>query len=293
MIETPAGPTTLCAVMPIHAKVSAEHLCLSLESLVAQHRPADEIILVEDGPLPPDLSALLTSFLARRPEARRIRLAENLGAGAARQVALEAARSDVIALQDSDDISVPERFRSQFSVLEGGDVDMVGSAMLEFRGSPDEVVGLRSMPESPSDIARYARLRMPVNNPTAMFRRELALAVGGYRPLAVNEDYDLVARVLVAGGRIRNLPDALVLFRTGHGMFRRRKAREARRCEVQLQRNLCEYGLVSGPRAVWNVSARILFRLLPAPAMRLAYRRLYLQDADAQMCIIAPSRVPT
>lgn len=288
MTETAPKAPTLSAVLPVHAGVAADHLAASLESLIAQDRPADEIILVEDGPLTADLLAVLDRFTTRRPESRTIRLASNRGPGAARQAGLAAARSELVAFQDSDDISMPERFVRQLALFATGTVDVVGSAMAEFCGSPDNVVGLRSMPESQSQIARYARLRMPLNNPTVMLRRDLALAVGGFRPMLVNEDYDLVARLLVAGARIRNLPEVLVFFRAGDQMLRRRKATQARTAEIQLQQNLVRYGYISRRRAIGNLLVRLGFQRLPSAAMRVAYRLLFLTVADAWIARHAP-----
>ena len=94
------------------------------------------------------------------------------------------------------------------------------------------------------------RFNNPVNHPTAMYRRELALRVGGYPAMRFMQDYDLMARMLAGGARMMNLPEPLVLFRAGDGMLRRRSARGYLALERELQRNLRSYGLVGRGRAV-------------------------------------------
>lgn len=282
MTQLHATGTTLCALLPVHAGANPVHVSATLDSLVAQDRPADEIVVVEDGPLTGSLTAVLDRFEAFRPECRRIRIPTNRGPGGARQAGLEQANSEWIALVDSDDISLPERFSIQLAAVARCDVDMLGGAMLEFDGSPDRVIGRRVMPATPTEIWKYARLRTPVNNSTVMFRRDVATALGGYRNLAANEDYDLVARFLVAGHAVGNLSDVLVLCRSGNGMFQRRRALSTHRDELQLQRNLNRYGLISKARAICNLTVRVSFRLLPPPMMRLAYRLIYLQTAVEQ-----------
>ena len=49
------------------------------------------------------------------------------------------------------------------------------------------------------------RLNNPINNPTVVFRRQLALDVGGYADLRYMQDYDLFARMLAGGARAENL----------------------------------------------------------------------------------------
>jgi hypothetical protein len=88
------------------------------------------------------------------------------------------------------------------------------------------------------------------------------------------QDYDLFARMLVAGAVMMNLEEPLVLFRAGADMRRRRQAVGFARLEWLLQRSLHAYGLVSRPRMVINFVIRMAFRSLPAPLLRLAYARV-------------------
>lgn len=272
---------TLCALLPVHAGAEARHLKAALDAISAQERPADEVIIVEDGPLTPDLYATIDEYSNMHPECVRVRLPSNRGPGVARQSGLEAARSEWIALVDSDDISVSERFRIQLDAALRLGADMLGGAMLEFVGTTDSVIGRRALPESPEAILRYARLRAPVNNSTVMFRRQAALDLGGYRDLVVNEDYDLTARFLAAGHVVCNMSENLVLCRTGDGMFGRRRAWATHHAEVQLQNNLYHYGLIGYTRSRLNLAIRMAYRLLPTGALSRIYPRLFL-DASSQ-----------
>ena len=272
--------TTLTAIMPVHDGVEPDHLAAALHSLRDQARPADEIIIVEDGPISASLSAVLDAFETERPECQRLRLATNCGSGAARQVGLDAASGEWIALVDSDDVCLPQRFGAQLAQLHETGADMVGSAMLEFEGAPTDLIGLRAMPTSTEEILRYARLRIPVNNPTIVFRRDIAVAIGGWRTLPLNEDYDFVARFIMSGARLINVPEPLVLFRTGSQMQRRRRARATRRSEIDLQRNLCRYGLVGPWRACIHLMLRLTYRLLPTAALARIYPKVFLRPVS-------------
>lgn len=265
----------LSVVMPVYAGADAAHFRRALESIYAQTYPAAEVIVVEDGPLTPAHYAVLDDFADSDPVLRRIALPVNGGAAAGNQAGLAAARHPWIAKMDSDDICLPERFERQAHALADGSLDLVGSAVSEFDDAEDNIIGVRRLPGSPAQIAAYARRNNPVNHPTVVYRRELALSVGGYQHLPYMEDYDLCARMLAAGARMRNLDESLMLFRAGADMLERRRSPGIFAAELQLQRNLRAYGLTSRTDMAVNIVARSTFRLLPAPVLRFAYKRMF------------------
>lgn len=264
---------TLGVVMAVHAGVAPDHLDRALASLAEQTRPADEVVVVEDGDVGPALTAVLDAH-----GVRRIRVPAG-GAGPARQAGLEALTTTWFAIADSDDVSAPDRFASQLARLEAGDVVAVGAAMAEFEGSEDHVVGLRRLPGDHVGIARLARINNPVNHPTLMAERASVLAVGGYRDLPWLEDYDLMVRLLGAGARLGNLPEPLVLFRSSPQQRARRAPRGIGRSEVRLQRELRRAGLVGPLGTARNLVVRTAYRMLPAGLMARAYRRVFLRRA--------------
>jgi glycosyltransferase involved in cell wall biosynthesis len=272
----------LSVLLPVHAGIGAQALSLCLQSIEHQDVHPSEIVIVEDGPLGADLKRVLDSYEKRARMTRRIQLPRNQGAGVANQTGLLKATGTWIAKVDADDILCPERFARQWAVVSAGGIDVLGSAMAEFSEHPGNLTGVRACPLTHEAIARRMKWNSPINHPTAMYRRELALAVGGYSDLRNMQDYDMFARILVAGGRMQNLPDILVLFRAGQGLFRRRASTVAIKCEFELQANLRRYGLIGRSRHALNLLARITFRLLPPPLLRAAYRALFIRGDSFQ-----------
>lgn len=265
-------------VMPLYAGSAAEALQLSLASLVDQHHLPDEIVVVRDGPLTEAHDRVLAEFAERAPQLHVVPLPERGGIAGAINAGMHAAGHPWIARMDADDLALPTRFGRQVELLRTGRHDALGAAMAEFVDSPENIVGTRRMPESHDEIARAMRRYNPMNHPTMMFRRDLALSVGGFVKIPSVVDYDFFARMLAAGGRFHNLPSTEVLFRAGDDMLLRRKNAGSVRIEVELQRRLHAYGLVTWPRAAANVVARNAFRMLPLPVVRWAYRRLFYRD---------------
>ena len=267
----------ISALLPVHAGVAPPDLHACLDSLTKQTRRADEVVIVEDGPLTSAHIELLDGFALEHSDVVRVRLARNGGAGVANQAGLKVARGTWIAKVDADDINVPSRFARQFDVVSGRAVDVCGAAMGEFAESPDTLVGVRTSPLAHAEILQRMRWNNPVNHPTSFYRRDLALEVGGYPSMRFMQDYDLFARMAAAGALFLNLPDVLVLFRAEPAMYRRRRSAEIHRLEWKLQGRLRTYGLIGRPRQALNVVARTGARLLPAALMARVHRRLFLE----------------
>jgi hypothetical protein len=85
----------------------------TLRSIVAQTRPPDEIILVDDGSS--DQTAAVVAALGIRIRYERI---ENQGPRAARAHGVRMAGGDLVALVDDDDLWLPQKLAWQMEALE-------------------------------------------------------------------------------------------------------------------------------------------------------------------------------
>lgn len=270
---------SLTVLMTVYHGTAVAELERSVDCIVGQTRPPEELLVVVDGPVDPGLDAVLDRAAAAYPCVRVERLPHNVGSGLASARGLALATGDFVARHDADDISVPERLERELAAIKEQGLDIVGSAMTEFTGSPDHVLGTRGAPLTHGEIVARARINNPINNPTSVFRRELAVSVGGYADLRYMQDYDLFARMLVAGARAANLPESLVQFNAGEGMLGRRAGRHMLHWEWVLQRRLRDAGLVSTPVMVRNLALRSAFRLMPRRLMATVYDRLFREGA--------------
>ncbi|MGD7003073.1 glycosyltransferase [Corynebacterium halotolerans] len=267
---------TLSVLVTVYHKIEPEELSASLASLAAQTRPAEAVVIVEDGPLGDGLREVIDGFLAERPESRVVRLARNQGSGPASAAGLETITTDLFARQDADDISNRERFERQLRFFEEHpDVDVLGTAAAEFRENTDNVVGVRRLPTGHGEIAGYLKINNPISHPTMMVRTAAVTETGGYRAVHHMEDYDLMARLLSHGYRFHNLPEPLVYFRTSDAQFARRTGKGMFAAERHMQRNLVSYGLISRPRSWVNLMIRSLYRALPKQLIARVYGTLF------------------
>jgi GT2 family glycosyltransferase len=243
-------------------------------TVVDQTRRPDDVVLVQDGPVPAELAECVRELIDTSPvPVQHLVIEANLGLGPALDRGLAACRYDVVARMDADDISLPHRFEAQLPLIESG-ADIVGSSLLEFGTDPADVLGQRTPPLDAEQITGYSRFHDPFNHPTVVYRRSAVRAVGGYQDLPLMEDYLLFARMLAAGAQPANVAEPLVCYRVGAGAYARRGGLELLRSEVALQRRLHALGITSRTELVRNLAVRGGYRLVPEALRRAAYRRI-------------------
>lgn len=105
---------TIAVIIPSYNCV--RYLARALDSVLAQHYPADriEIVVVDDGSV--DLSPdLVRTYAARDPRIRLIEQA-NAGPAAARNRGIEASTAELVAFLDADDTWEPEKLALQADI---------------------------------------------------------------------------------------------------------------------------------------------------------------------------------
>ena len=268
----------LSLLLPVWAGDQPGFLADAFRSTVVdQTRRPDQVVIVRDGPVGPELATCISELAASSPvPVDVVALPCNIGLGPALDAGLEACRHPIVGRMDADDVSLPHRFAVQLPVMAAG-VDLMGAGLLEIGASVDDVVGVRTPPTDPADIVARARFADPFHHPTVLFRAELVREVGGYTDFALMEDYLLWAKMIVAGARVANVAEPLVKYRVGAGAYARRGGVRQLRAELALQRRFRAIGFTSRRQCVRNVLVRGGYRLVPERVRRLAYRRVIAQ----------------
>jgi GT2 family glycosyltransferase len=253
-----------------------------VSSVHEQHRRPDQVVLVQDGPVPDELAKAIADLVASSPvTVDHVVMPHNVGLGPALDAGLAACRHEIVARMDADDVSLPERFEKQLPLVEQG-ADIVGSGLLEFESAAEEVSGRRTPPTDPDEIRRVVAFRDPFNHPTVVYRRSAVQAAGGYSDMALMEDYLLFARMLDAGARPANLAEPLVRYRVGAGAYARRGGSQLLRSELAVQRRFRELGLITRGQYLRNVVVRGGYRLVPESLRRRAYQALIANRGDGK-----------
>lgn len=275
MTERSKNEDKYSVLMSLYKKESAENFRNAIYSMINQTLVPDEIVLVEDGPLTNELYNVLDEIKKEYPELITSVVHEkNMGLGLALQHGLEVARNEIIARMDSDDISIPERCQMQLNFMNRHpDVSIVGGQIEEFIGSVNNIVGKREVPTSDIKLKQYMKKRCPFNHMTVMFRKSDVLDVGNYQEWFWNEDYYLWIRLAIVNKKFANLPNTLVMVRTGIDMYQRRGGIRYFESERDIQKLMLKNDIINYPRYCVNISERLILQLLMPNWLRgIAFR---------------------
>lgn len=249
-------------VMPVYKGDNPEHFRKAMDSVLTQTLLPAEIMLVVDGPIAGGLKEFVSHYV-NHPLVNILTLPENIGPGAARHFAILATNCSIVAVMDSDDICVPNRFELQIQALATNSIDVVGGYIGEFLDDPKVLNRIRRVPLTNEKIIKKGRWLFPINHVTIMLHKTSYLASGGYRHLRKVEDYDLFHRMTIAGLTFMNIPEILVLVRVTDKQYSRRHGLSYLREEVSLFRGMLRSGYISRVEFSRNLLIRILVRFMP------------------------------
>lgn len=262
--------TLFSVCMSVYKNDKPEYVIIALDSVINQSVKPAEIVLVVDGPVPVALNNLLDEYVEKYLSLFNvIRLSENQGLGNTLKIAIEAAKYELIARMDSDDIAVSDRFEKQITCfLNDQRLSIVGGSISEFIETPDNIVGHRICPLTDKEIKIYMKSRCGFNHMAVMFKKSDVLRVGNYQHWHYNEDYYLWIRMMLAGCKFANLSDTLVNVRVGKDMYARRGGWKYFKSEASLQRYMWKHGIIGLDRYIYNVAIRFAVQVAMPNSLR-------------------------
>ena len=187
-------------VVPTHGRPA--QLRRALDSIAAQTRPADEVVVVDDldDPATADVVALATGPV------RRLVSKSRAGVAASRNLGLAETTGDAVAFLDDDDMWSPLFLERTCQALTKADLAATWT----------QVSNGHSLSDGPAiQVGLRARDVVAVNpgftGSNATYRRGALERVGGFDPeLRISNDKDLLVRLLDAGIEYTVVPERLV-----------------------------------------------------------------------------------
>jgi len=185
----PGDRTTVAVIIPTFNQ--ARFLPDSIMSVLAQTRPADEIIVVDDGSNDDP-----ASVVAKFPTVQFIRQ-RNRGPSAARNTGLRNCRASHVVFLDADDRLLPMALEAGLMrIASRPDCAFVygGFRVISKDGRP--ISHDRFTPIEGDSFHALLHANLPIIPSTALFRRDCLLAVNGFdETLRRCEDYDLFLNI--------------------------------------------------------------------------------------------------
>ena len=250
-------------LMAVYKKEQPLFFKEALRSVFEQSLIPNEVVLVKDGPLTEELEQIIVDFSSKNEQLKVITLEKNQGLGEALRIGLNACSFDLVARMDSDDICKPYRFEKQIAFLkEHKEITIVGSWIEEFSDCKEEIEAIRELPQEDKQLKIFMKWRNPFNHMTVMFRKKDILAVGGYQPFYLLEDYYLWNRLANANYYFANIGESLLWARGGYTMLERRGGWKYVVSESKLLKFMYRSGRINIVEFVANLMMKSIIRLI-------------------------------
>jgi glycosyltransferase involved in cell wall biosynthesis len=208
------GDRPAAKVSVVMAVYNAErYLREAIDSILNQTMPALELIIVCD-PSTDCTPEILNEYMARDERVRVITNKSNVGLAGSLNAGIEAARAELIARQDADDLSHPTRLERQVEFLKSRpDAAVVGTSSHVVDEKGNTVGSLIVQGTEPDKLREVLRRGCPFTHGSVVMRRQPLHEVGMYRVgFQGSEDYDLWLR-MSEGHNLTGMPELLYSYR--------------------------------------------------------------------------------
>lgn len=254
-----------------------QFLPAALASIAAQTCSEWELVVVDDGST--DGTAAILAAAAADP---RVRVLSNRTKGlvSALNQGVASCRAPLIARMDGDDISHPHRLAKQLAFLAAH--PPIGLVATSFRHFPRRhlKIGMLAYEQWQNSLVNHDLImadmfvESPFVHPGVIFKKEILLALGGYRDMGWAEDYDLWLRMAQAGVHFARCAEPLLFWRDRPERATRTmneySADAFRRCKLHHLRNGFLHGATDVILAGAGKEGRAWQRILAEAGIKIA-----------------------
>ena len=269
--DGPAKPRVSVVMTTFNAE---RHVAEAVRSIVSQTLAAWELLVVDDG----STDATLDTVAALGDPRVRILRIPRCGRIPSLNHGFEASRSPLVAVQDADDVSRPDRLRLQVEEMERRPaLGLLGAGIVPQIDEEGKPLGERTRPVGAGKARRELGRAMAFFHSSVMYRKAAWAEAGRFdETLPCWEDYDMAVRIS-AHHEVDNLPVALALKRRHAGQafdaihFTTRGYRARARILLRYARTV---------RHDPVVLARAAAYMAMGPRLRIAWLRATGRDQD-------------
>lgn len=262
-------------LISIYCKENPSWFREALDSTFAQTQQPNEIVLVEDGPLTPELYDVIDEYQRKHPIFNIVKNETNLGLGLSLRKGVEACSNEIIARMDTDDIIPSDRFAKELAAIEKGfDVVSCWSSIF-FGDDKQNVIAVKTRPEHHDDLERLAHKRSPICHAGAVFRKSAVLKAGNYQSCPLNEDYHLWVRMFLTGAKFYCVQEILYNVRSNPNQVKRRGGLKFLKTELKAFREFKKLGFYTTKDLIVNSAIRIAARLAPGKLRSFIIKKVW------------------
>jgi glycosyltransferase involved in cell wall biosynthesis len=213
MNKSDSNVPVVSIVMPTYNRVKM--LEKSIESVFAQSFNDWELIIIDDASTD-ETEERMRKLDAEHDSVRYMRIPkiDNKGISEYLNIGLRNSRGKYIARIDDDDYWChKDKLKMQVEFLESNpEYVVVGGGVILVDGNGDELFRYLKK-ETDEEIRSYALFSNPFTHATVLFRKDLALELGGYKCIKHVEDMELWLR-MGKHGKLHNMKEYFITYMT-------------------------------------------------------------------------------
>jgi glycosyltransferase involved in cell wall biosynthesis len=252
----------------------------SLQSVLNQNHKPDEVIIVIDGPIGNELHTIISDFsTASSFLVKQIEIPNAAGLWNARNIGIQTAEHEFIAVHDADDVMHPDRLMIQLVQISKTEIDVLGSPVYEFDAVTEKVLGLRTL-TSNSQLIKKMLWQNVINHSSVMIRKSAVVGVGGYRNVHLAEDYDLWLRLICAGKNLSMTDFVLQAFSVDSDLIKRRGGSKFISSEFAIHRLVKSTELQNSFVSWIRLALRLFYRLGPKISRQIHRSKLQARKSQ-------------
>lgn len=197
--------------MPVYN--AGDFLVAAIDSIKNQTYENWELLAVNDGST--DNSLLLLKKVAKKdPRIRIYSLKENLGLGAAANLAIQNAKGKYLARFDADDVMPKNRLQLQINYLKNHSEILAVGGQCVMIDEKNKVLGKKTFPFTNEAIRKMAFMTMSLQAGSMMINRSLLPKDFEFYSTVHHyfEDHELLFKLLLQG-KVSNLANTLLYYR--------------------------------------------------------------------------------
>jgi GT2 family glycosyltransferase len=223
----------LSVLISIYDGIKINLLKKSFESIYKQTILPKEIILVLDGVKRNEINEYVKNLKKKIIKIKVIKNKKNIGIPGSYNKAIKYCKTELIAIQDSDDFSRKDRFQMQLDHFKKNKyLSLVGSSVKEKYKKKNYI---KNAFKNGLDINKTILFRNPINHPTVMYKRKAIVESGMYKNCYRMEDYHLWIRFFHKKLIFFSIQKPLVSSEVNDDFFKRRSDLKIILSELKIQ----------------------------------------------------------
>jgi glycosyltransferase involved in cell wall biosynthesis len=188
---------------------ASEFLDEAISSILNQSYPSFELIIVNDCSTDGSWDIIL-KYANHDKRIVTIKNDENKGRAVTRNIALDSAKGEFVAVLDADDVAMPERLAKQVEFLDlNPEIFLVGTGAIRIDEKGNKI-GAHTPITDAIKVGERLVQRNCIYHSTVMYR---ATEIRYRQKFPLSQDYDFYLQLLTAGKRLTNIPDQLIQYR--------------------------------------------------------------------------------